>query len=733
MSSDLIKQMAARILATIKNQYPNSYNDNGKKEQIVRMILSKIDAYSRYINQQTAAQIVQKITKEIISDHPPDRKILKANYPQKPKANPQYIIGTSDRHSQAQFERGNLLSGRPTMISQRPVPTNNKTSNRQINRRHDDSFIPINRQTNDTGNDVSDNYDQDVSFNERVNQIKEERNKLFANARQRPPTPDFSLDGSGKKKKKQKQEQQVRQTRQQAQSKRQKFEHNPQANNGIIGVNELAQNNTGFSSFDAVEEGINNINIMNTGIDIDDPKFRKFNNKTSVNDRLKEIENGRNNNIVDKNHTFQSPSRTSVCEQLEEKKKSETTNFEGNDLYTLVDNHINNKLENVNPIPQQRPQEQINHTHDHIHDHTQGKILSELEEYKQVNSKLQNRLIELQAHITSTNQDEEQKITKLSQLKEEIIGKLEKLKNIQENNGELEKKINKIIGGNIAKFENGEETIIMCSDHIILQDPIKNVTSIELKVFDLPFDKYNITNNNNKLQFRVLENTIKQNVNDDNNDNDNNDNDDNGSDDDNDDLMDVDENDGNITLTVINGNYEIDTLITMLNKILIKYDITFTRNKSNILTLKSKNKFDLVFDKNTMFNNLGFTIQNKSKYTNVKKHVGSKPYDFKIDRYMNIYITNINETKSMMQYSLNSDKNQSKKIVFTPIIIELKELKLKFIGSKGKEFKFDSENGQDFEIHAIIKYINSNQNIIKNELNESISSEDELAIVKNSF
>ena len=45
MSSELIKQMAAKILAVIKNQYPNSYNDNGRKEQVVRTILSKIDSY----------------------------------------------------------------------------------------------------------------------------------------------------------------------------------------------------------------------------------------------------------------------------------------------------------------------------------------------------------------------------------------------------------------------------------------------------------------------------------------------------------------------------------------------------------------------------------------------------------------------------------------------------------------------------------------------------------------
>lgn len=721
MSSDLIKQMVARILATIKNQYPNSYSDDGKKEQIVRTILSKIDVYSHCINQQTAAQIVQKIIKEIISEHPPDKRTQKVNYPQKPRVNPQYVMESSDRYAQAQFERGNLLSGRPTMISHRPIPTNNKTSNRRFN----DVIEP--------NTDMEDG-DDDQELIDPVKRMEAERNKIYADARQRPPTPNFSLDNPGKRKKIQSQQDQQskqgRQTKQrtqtQPQQKRHDFEHNPQAKHGIIGVNELPQNNSGFSSYDTVDEGINNVDIMNAGINFDDPKLKKFNNNRSVTDRLNDITNGRDDIEIDKSHKLPPPRGTSIREQFEEqqKKKSETNDIEETDLYTLVDNHINNNHINDNPIPQQRPIEQKNQSrkqnirfdNDDITKQQYQKILHELNEYKQINEELQNRIVKLQTQNTDTNQDDGQLITKLSQLKEETMGELQKLKNIQESNNEFEKKIKKIIGENITKFENGEDTVIICSNHTILHEPIKNVTSIELKDFDLPFNKYNVTNNNNKLHFKVLKNIIRK---DDDNNDDNND---------DVDLIEIDENNDNITLSVINGNYDINALILMLNKILTKYEIMLALN-NNILTLKSKNKFDLIFDENTMFNNLGFMIQNQTKYTNSNKYIGSRPYNFKIDRYINIYITNINETRPIMQYALSNDKNQTKKIVFAPIIAELNELNFKFTDSEGKEFKFDP----DFEIHATVKYINSNQNAFKNELNDSISSEDELAIVKNSL
>ena len=63
--------------------------------------------------------------------------------------------------------------------------------------------------------------------------------------------------------------------------KQNNFTHNPQAQYGIIGSNELSQNNTGFSSFDGVDEGFSNIDIMNTGINPNDAA--RFNDNVSDN------------------------------------------------------------------------------------------------------------------------------------------------------------------------------------------------------------------------------------------------------------------------------------------------------------------------------------------------------------------------------------------------------------------------------------------------------------------
>ena len=69
MSSDTIKQIASRILSTIKNQYPNNYTDPQNKEQLVKNILRKIDKYSTQINQNTIPKITQIIINDIITEN----------------------------------------------------------------------------------------------------------------------------------------------------------------------------------------------------------------------------------------------------------------------------------------------------------------------------------------------------------------------------------------------------------------------------------------------------------------------------------------------------------------------------------------------------------------------------------------------------------------------------------------------------------------------------------------
>ena len=170
MSSDTIKQIASRILSTIKNQYPNNYTDPKNKELLVKNILKKIDNYSTQIRPNTIQRITQIIINEIISEN-------------NTRVN-QYQNQSFNNLSNAQFERNNMINNnRPIGISQRSQPTStknsNQNSNRQVKNNFDDNSIPIDN---------------------KYEQMLQARQQEMTQSRQRPTTPDFSLDGSGKKK-----------------------------------------------------------------------------------------------------------------------------------------------------------------------------------------------------------------------------------------------------------------------------------------------------------------------------------------------------------------------------------------------------------------------------------------------------------------------------------------------------------------------------------------------------
>ena len=278
-----------------------------------------------------------------------------------------------------------------------------------------------------------------------------------------------------------------------------------------------------------------------------------------------------------------------------------------------------------------------------------------------------------------------------------------------------------------------------------LQNVLNNVTCIELRDFDLSFDKYNITNNNNNLTFIVdtndkedatdkTEKVDKENEKVDNVDNDS-------------DTANVIDSEHNslvevnydvemrkLSLTLLMGNYTIDTLCSILNQHLSKYNICISYNKNtNIVAFKSinnsKNKFDMIVEENSLLSSLGFNVNNT--YTNKMRYTGTRAYNFKPDKCMNIYITNINDTKPLYQYILNQ-QNAPKKIVLTPVVSNLNKLCIKFVDSKGKEFKFDPDNGLEFSINVSIKYINNNQNTLKHNL-EDVSSEDIYTLVKQQY
>jgi len=361
--------------------------------------------------------------------------------------------------------------------------------------------------------------------------------------------------------------------------------------------------------------------------------------------------------------------------------------------------------------------------------------ISELEQYKQINSKLQDRIIELQNQISLPENDP--KINQLKKVKEETMDQIHNLKVVQEDiatnvnlNKNLESLIKKLITDNLSKFENSEETLFINSHETKFHTPLNNVTSIEFKDFDLPFDKYTITSNNNKLIFIRLNQDI-------NNENDHQSESESDTanviDSDIESLIDVAVDGSNIELSIITGIYNIDDLCKMINKHLLKYGINISCSKNtNLITFKSNTKFDLQIDDNSLFSNLGFSKMNQDKYKDKNKYTGSKAYDFKVDKCMNIYIMNINDKKPIMQLILNNPQ-QTKKIIFKPVISELNKICLKFVDSKGKEYIFDSDNGLEFGIQLVIKHIGQTYIDIDNDEIQEVSSDDVFNIVKNNL
>ncbi len=469
-----------------------------------------------------------------------------------------------------------------------------------------------------------------------------------------------------------------------------------------------------------------------------------------------------------------------------------------NDLYSMVNNHINQPMSNPNPMQNQpmsnpnpmpnptqptdqqnqvlqqlmnqqkmfqeeiiRLREMVNqpqvanlNSNPNPNPNLTNPTIAELEQYKQINTKLQDRIIELQSQIQNQIQNpkstidaaDEQKISQLNKVKEQTMEQIQKLKSVQEDINKktettknLEAQVKKLIGENIEKFENAEEVLYINSQTFVLENPIRTITSIELRDLDLPFDKYNINSNNNKLQFIKEAQTQHPNA----------DHHTPSTDSDTANAIDSDmeiqfnvetnqneSNQNEITLSLTMGNYNIEHLTEIINKALKQFNIKMSVSKStNIISFKSSENFNLVFGPNTMLNNLGFNLTTQSKYSNSNKYTGSKAYDFKPDRCMNIYMSNINDSKPVMQYISPNTNRQSKKIVFAPVISELDKIVLKFTDSKGKEFKFDPDSGLDFSIQVIVRHINPNHNHMTNMSVDAsdVSSDDVFNIVKQSI
>lgn len=682
MSNDPRKEIAFGIMNYFVKRDPSINKSSTKKQRLAQIITEKVDRYSTFINENNISEMFKRITAEIMNG------------------------ATTNNMAQLQEERNKIGNRRPITQLERPIPQQN------------------NRQTTA----------------DRFAEIEQSRNLEMGRRLQRPPTPDFlkPFDENGSQKRSndkisnksnknnQKQKNEPKMNVQerlhadpnQISNEKNKFSLNQQGNTGIIGANEL--DDAGFTPFDT--DNIKEISNLDertwvTGINKKDyEKAHKDEHLKSTNTKYQEYSGTyKQNSLSNENKSDPDNMFDKLNDQINIKKKQSKTQIEESDQYSMSDHknddtshkihemqvpsNITKKLHQLeNENKEQSTREEIDNQDDNDESRSSRNIIKKMQQIENENNKLRQALN--QKHDNDIAKIEEFNIIKEQTIKD-LKEKTLQLK-LQENElTEFEKSIKRTISNNITKFANESETIIINSLNTILPRTIKNITSIELKEFDLPFEKNNITPTNCQLRFNIPNNKIINIDNEDPN-------------------IDITINENDIMIDIVPGKYTIDDLVGMINKLINKLDITLHNKNNSYAILKSKSKFDIIVTGNSLFPNLGFLVT----ATNKNKHVGTQHVDLEYDKFVNLFITNINNDIPVMQYIIGS-QNQSKIISFDPVIKELTNINLKILNSKG-----DIYNPiMNFSVQLVIHYINNKQNAVKNNLNH-VDSDEEVDIIK---
>jgi hypothetical protein len=181
-----------------------------------------------------------------------------------------------------------------------------------------------------------------------------------------------------------------------------------------------------------------------------------------------------------------------------------------------------------------------------------------------------------------------------------------------------------------------------------------------------------------------------------------------------------------IELELLMGLYTIDKLIEVTNQALNEYNIEISYSTTtNLIIIKSTNntQFNIILNEGTLFYNLGFS-QNLS---NSLKYISTKIFDLKPPRYLNVYLSNINNTKVIMQLT---STNQSKKITFNNPIKLLSNIEFRITDHLDKNYIIDNLSTT---IELVVRSINNIKSIsIENE-SITISSDDMYSIIKSNI
>jgi hypothetical protein len=269
----LNKRNITHILGSVINNYGLQLNTDNKTE-LLQLIVNEMKIINNKIDRN---KLITKNNQELTIINDNLNKMVVDNI--KPKLN--ILDNSSKRSNVARQNNTNQKSN--IIISQRPVNTNISDKNPKNNYNNRDNYlVPVpNNNTFDPRDQMNinsryhDNDDSSDQIDKKYMNFMEERNKFMpGNNPDRPSTPDFSLDGSGKKIKKENEKRidQPIMNAVQLQGMNGNYDLNGRQtgtenyNSGIL-ENFTSDDPIDMMAFNSTDAYANNLNNFNTGID----------------------------------------------------------------------------------------------------------------------------------------------------------------------------------------------------------------------------------------------------------------------------------------------------------------------------------------------------------------------------------------------------------------------------------------------------------------------------------
>jgi hypothetical protein len=565
------------------------------------------------------------------------------------------------------------------------------------------------------------NYDfsDDKKITEqRYNSYLANRNELTPQV-QRPPTPDFSLDGSGKKKK--------------------------QINNQNSRQTQMETND--LETFNSINE---NFTLDNYTTGINSHEFN-IDESVPVDQLLKRYETERNNQS---DNNLQQPIPQFVQQQPQ---YNQLNNFQQQEINYDMDDYIeqpkprksnknytqsNQNIDNIVQMHLQNYKQmfdnqqiqlinEINSLKQQIVKTTDNDLMSqiqalnyELQQYKSNNTYLQNKLKELNSNLENAD-----KFELLEQKKTEIIIELNRLKdkhieldNIIKQQTEHEEKLDTLYKNIESQIYNNQE-LLLNDNHTIFVDldissiitdhdkfiynfenPIENVNMIQLVDHNIKEFYFNIIDSNNKFYFSANEiiEDEPSNIH----------------------IYHNNFNDIVYCLIIESGHYEIESLLKYMNKSLKTFNIILGFTPSNnIVQIKTTNEkpINVYCYENNIMETLGY-LNTNDNYINFTTLKGANPFKLKTTKFINIYIENINSNKPISKININEGKIINNYTILKPSIKKINNFIFIFKDDHNSTYEFQQSTIKlEFKIYGIYKNTIRPENQTDN-LNESMDN-----------